>query len=113
VASSQELPNTDLVHSVTSITDPGEAKPPAKDVMDHLPQPELLKILPKGLSQVGPDAATSDVATPKAAQTAGYANAGDSVPVLALSSHTDPVLQMPAHWLQNWAQNVWKLSEQE
>jgi hypothetical protein len=73
----------------------------------HLPQPDLIELLPSGLPQVGPDAALGLIATPKADLTAAYADPSDAQPVLALNDDTDQILNMSAHWTVVGQQGGW------
>jgi lipoprotein-anchoring transpeptidase ErfK/SrfK len=73
----------------------------------HLKQPDLVRVLPAGLTQVGPNAALNLIATPAATLTAGYANPTDKGPVMALNANTDQLLNMPAHWAVVGQQAGW------
>jgi lipoprotein-anchoring transpeptidase ErfK/SrfK len=72
-----------------------------------LPQPALDKLLPPGLSQVGPDAALGLIATPVSVLTAAYASPISADPVLALNRYTDHMLNMDAHWAVVGRQGDW------
>jgi len=88
-----KLPNT----GVTPV-DPqhdGTTKP---QPFGQLKQPDLVRLLPPGLTQVGPDAAMMLIATPVAQLTPGYAKPTDPGPIMALNEDTDMLLNMPAHW---------------
>ena len=71
-----------------------------------LPEPMLDKLLPSGLEQVEPNAATGQIATPTNVRTNAYA-APDGDAVLSLSSDTDELLNMPAHWAVVGTQDGW------
>jgi len=73
----------------------------------NLPQPDLVRLLPAGLPQVGPDAALNLIATPTVNLTPAYASPNDAQPVLALNSDTDEMLNMPAHWAVVGKQGDW------
>jgi len=94
-----KLPNTgaDSTDGQSGATDKSGATAKALP-FSQLKQPDLVRLLPPGLTQVGADAALNQIATPTAKLTPAYAHPNDAGPVLALNEDTDMLLNMPAHW---------------
>ncbi|MCL1800807.1 MAG: hypothetical protein FWG25_05540, partial [Promicromonosporaceae bacterium] len=72
------IPASTPATTVRSVTHTGPASTgmvePTDATLATLPQPDLEKLLPPGIPQVPPGAATGQVATPKATLTAAYSN---------------------------------------
>jgi len=87
-------------------TAPAEAIPARTPNTTNYPEPMLDKLLPSGIPQVTPADATGQIATPLNSRTPAYLTP-DGDEVLSLSSDTDELLNMPAHWAVVGSQDGW------